>query len=287
MSGPSSPRASEQPALAAPAVPDFDALDANLAESLREGVRWQRGARLVEADGLLLARGSTAFPVGLSNAVMRLDRAVPPTEVIARAREFFAADGRAFTLWVRGEPDADLESAAVALRMLPISDTPTPWMVLRRRLPDPPLPPGVAVEIARDAARIADVVRVCQDAWAPVGLPPAETAALLARPDAMLAPHLVWALVRADGRPVASAMVLCSHGVAGVYWVSSVPEARRRGFGEIATRAVGNAGFERGMQVAALQASVMGFPVYLRMGYETVTTTRWYLARAPRSSVGR
>jgi predicted acetyltransferase len=98
----------------------------------------------------------------------------------------------------------------------------------------------------------------------------------------MLAPHLVWALARLDGRPVASAMVLCSHGVAGVYWVSTVPDARRRGLAERVTLAVGNAGFDLGMRVAALQASVMGFPVYLRMGYETVSTTRWFLARAPR-----
>ena len=270
MSGPSSPPAS-----------DFSALDANLVESLREGARWQRGARLVESDGLLLARGATTFPVGLSNAVMRLDRAVPAAEVIARAREFFASDGRAFTLWVRGEPDADLEAAAESARMLRLSETPTPWMVLRTRL-DGATQAGVEVEIVREPAQLADVVRVCQAAWAPVGLPPQETASLLARSESMLAPHLVWALAREGGRPVASAMALCSHGVAGVYWVSTVPDARRRGLAELVTRAVGNAGFDLGMRVAALQASVMGFPVYLRMGYATVAYTRWYLARPPR-----
>jgi len=76
--------------------------------------------------------------------------------------------------------------------------------------------------------------------------------------------------------------VLCSHGVAGVYWVSTVPDARRRGLAERVTLAVGNAGFDLGMRAAALQASVMGFPVYVRMGYETVSTTGWFLARAPR-----
>ena len=95
----------------------------------------------------------------------------------------------------------------------------------------------------------------------------------------MLAPHLVWALARLDGRPVACAMALLSHGVAGVYWVGTAPDVRRRGLAERVTRAVGNAGFDAGMRVAALQASVMGHPVYLRMGYETVSYTRWYLAR--------
>jgi hypothetical protein len=263
-------------------VPDFAALDANLVESLREGARWQRGAQLQEDGGVLLARGSTSFPVGLSNGVMRLDPALPPREVLARAREFFAADGRSFTLWVRGEPDADVEALALEQKLLRLSEVPTPWMVLRRRLPEPPLPAGVTLALARDAADIADVVAVSQQAWAPVGLPPAETASLLARPERLLAPHLAWALAREGGRPVATAMTLNAYGVAGIYWVGTVPDARRRGLAEIVTRAAGNAGFDAGMRVAALQASVMGHPVYLRMGYETVAHTRWYLARSRR-----
>jgi hypothetical protein len=272
VSGPSSPRGSD----------DFDALDANLVESLREAARWQRDAQLVEEHGLLLVRGSTGFPVGPSNAVMRLDRSLTAREVVSRAREFFGSDGRSFTLWVRGQPDADLEAFAVAEKVLPISEVPSPWMVLRRRLPETPLPPGVTLALARDADDIREVVQVSQQAWAPVGLPPAETGALLARPERMLAPHLIWALARLDGRPVATAMVLCSHGVAGVYWVGTVPEVRRRGLAELVTRAVGNAGFDAGMRVAALQASQMGHPVYLRMGYETVSHTRWYLVRSRR-----
>jgi GNAT superfamily N-acetyltransferase len=155
-------------------------------------------------------------------------------------------------------------------------------MVLRARLPDPPPPAGVEVLLVRDEKQLSELVRVSQAAWAAVGLPAAETAALLARPERMLAPHLVWALARQDGEPVACAMALCSHGVAGVYWVGTVPEARGRGLAERVTRAVGNAGFDAGMQVAALQASAMGHPVYRRMGYQTVSSTRWYLARPSR-----
>ena len=276
MSGHSLPPASESREL----PPDFAALDANLVESLREAARWQRGARLYEGDGLLIARGSTDFPVGLSNAALRLDPSVPADEVIARARAHF--EGRSFTLWVRGAPDADLEVAAKSAKLLPISDVPSPWMVLRKPLPDPAPPRGVRVELVRDVSQIRDVVAVSQAAWAPAGLPPAETASLLARADRMLAPHLVWSLVWQGDCPAACAMSLCSHGVAGIYWVGTVPDARRRGLAEIATRAAGNAGFERGMRVAALQASAMGYPVYQRMGYETVASTRWYLARPTR-----
>ena len=263
---------------------DFEALDANLVESLREGVRWQRGARLVEADGLLLALGSTSFPVGLSNAVMRVDRGLPAKEVLARARAFFAAEGqgRAFTLWVRGDRDADLAELAQAEKLVRLSEIASPWMRLRKPLPDTPTPSGVELLRVTTEAELREVIEVAKQAWAPVGLPADETAALLARPERLLAPHTIWFLARADGRPAAAAMVICSHGVAGVYWVSTIPEARRRGLAERVTRAVGNAGFDAGMRVAALQASQMGYPVYERMGYETVGWTRWFIARPPR-----
>jgi ribosomal protein S18 acetylase RimI-like enzyme len=66
-------------------------------------------------------------------------------------------------------------------------------------------------------------------------------------------------------------MVVVTHGVAGVYWVGTVPAARGRGLAELCTRAAGNAGFDRGARIAALQASVMGEPLYRRMGYVEVT----------------
>ena len=66
-------------------------------------------------------------------------------------------------------------------------------------------------------------------------------------------------------------MVIVTHGVAGVYWVGTAPGARGRGLAELCTRAAGNAGFDLGARVAALQASVMGEPVYRRMGYVEVT----------------
>jgi GNAT superfamily N-acetyltransferase len=163
-----------------------------------------------------------------------------------------------------------------------ISEIPTPWMTLRKRLPDAVPRPGVTLSRVCDVASLQDVVQVSQEAWAPVGLPPAETASLLARRERLLAPHLAWVVAHLDGRPAATAMVLCSHGVAGVYWVGTTPDARRRGLAELVTRTVGNFGLDAGMRVAALQASQMGHPVYARMGYETVSHTRWYLVRPAR-----
>lgn len=93
----------------------------------------------------------------------------------------------------------------------------------------------------------------------------------------LVQPHVAAFVARLDGVPVAAAMTLVTHGVAGIYWVGTTPEARGRGLAEACTRLATNAGFDLGAQVAALQASVMGEPIYLRMGYREITRYPWYV----------
>jgi GNAT superfamily N-acetyltransferase len=74
-----------------------------------------------------------------------------------------------------------------------------------------------------------------------------------------------------DGEPVASSTLVYSGRVAGVYNVATMPEARRRGFGEALTwHAIGR-GAAYGCDMAALQASEMGRPIYERMGFRLVS----------------
>ena len=71
-------------------------------------------------------------------------------------------------------------------------------------------------------------------------------------------------------QPLATAQVVLSHGVAGVYYVGTVEAARGRGLAELVTRTVTNLGFDLGAALVTLQASSMGDPIYRRMGYREV-----------------
>lgn len=72
-----------------------------------------------------------------------------------------------------------------------------------------------------------------------------------------------------NGRPVSWASVFYATGVAGVYAVGTLAEARRQGIGSAITlRALLDAR-ERGYRGGMLQSSEMGYNVYRRLGFET------------------
>ena len=73
-----------------------------------------------------------------------------------------------------------------------------------------------------------------------------------------------------DGRVVATSQLFLSSGVAGIYWVSSLPEVRGKGIGAELTRAPLWDARSLGCRVAILHASKMGYPVYQRLGFQEV-----------------
>ncbi len=75
-----------------------------------------------------------------------------------------------------------------------------------------------------------------------------------------------------DGRVVCVSCVYLDAGIAGIYCVATLAEARRRGYGADVTMAALRCAAERGYHVGALQASALGEPVYVRMGFRTVGT---------------
>ncbi len=245
----------------------LDLADLNFMEAMRDLTR-RAGGTVVDEDGLLLYVSPHPLPV-LCNGVFRADPRVPAADVLARTRDFFARRERGFSVMLRDHHDADLRAAALTAGLVQMGDM--PGMILDRRLPDAVPPPGVTlrrVETAADVAAFADVMSA---SYATYGMPPDVMPCLFARRDPLVGPHVVTFLALVDGRPAAGAMTIVTHGVAGIYWVGTTPEARGRGLAELCTRAAGNAGMDLGGRIASLQASPMGEPVYKRMGYVEIT----------------
>jgi ribosomal protein S18 acetylase RimI-like enzyme len=248
--------------------------DLNLIEFNREAARGTSGGVVHDEGGVACYVPGHRFPVGMTG-VMRTDPSVPAAAVIARAREFFAPRDQGYTFCLMQHRDGDLAAALTAAGVSTFSDS--PGMAIEHRLPDAPPPAGVTFRRVEHTEGARDFGRVTGAAYATYGMPPEVAHAQFTDARMLAQPHVAAFVAYLDELAVAAAMVLVSHGVAGVYWVGTTPEARGRGLAEACTRLATNAGFDLGARVAALQASVMGAPIYLRMGYREITRYPWYV----------
>lgn len=240
----------------------------NLAEASRQLFGLDSGAEVESAPDWLFGAGSADHPL-ISNAAFRLDDGLDPVEFLARAQAFFDPRGRRFAVWVRaGEPaDRDLAVAAGDAGMEKVYAMPE--MLLSDRAAEPRLPDGAEIRPLSSAAQAEDYWRIAAAAYVSVGFPPE----LFAQYDdhrGLTCDGVAAFLAHLDGEPVSIAMTIVSHGVAGIYWVGSLEAARGKGLGRAVTAAATNAGFDLGADVASLQASPMGRPIYEAMGYSTV-----------------
>ena len=83
-----------------------------------------------------------------------------------------------------------------------------------------------------------------------------------------------------DGDPVVSGLGWRTGRTIGVYSIATIPSARRRGYGAAMTARVVADGALGGCDVAALQASEMGRPIYERLGFRTLVTYAVYTHRS-------
>jgi GNAT superfamily N-acetyltransferase len=96
-------------------------------------------------------------------------------------------------------------------------------------------------------------------------------------PDLLDRPECVVYVGAVDGDPVVSGLGWRSGRTIGVYSIATIESARRRGYGAAMTARVVADGVVAGCDVAALQASQMGRPIYERLGFRTVVRYAAYV----------
>jgi len=85
-----------------------------------------------------------------------------------------------------------------------------------------------------------------------------------------------WFLGFLNGKAVSVSLLVLHDDFAGVYCVATVPEARGKGLGFAITREPLLVAKTEGYDVAVLEASSMGFPVYKRIGFKQLCEFRTY-----------
>jgi GNAT superfamily N-acetyltransferase len=79
-----------------------------------------------------------------------------------------------------------------------------------------------------------------------------------------------------NGKPVATSTVFFSTGVAGIYSVSTLPEARGKGIGAAITLRPLNNAREMGYRIGVLQSSEMGYNVYKKLGFRHLCQIEYF-----------
>lgn len=85
------------------------------------------------------------------------------------------------------------------------------------------------------------------------------------------------------GKPVATAQLCNSAGVAGIYNVTCLPEARKRGIGSALVMRPLLDARKGGMKIGVLQSSSMGYNAYKRLGFQDFGRLGVYLWDRARS----
>jgi GNAT superfamily N-acetyltransferase len=256
------------------------AADANRAEFTREHARWLPPTALEEHTDLLLCAAGTQFPAGPWNSLLPLGRAPAAPDVLRVGEQFFFGLRRGFTIYTRGHLDSELCRAAAQAGYASAGEA--PGMALTERILVPALPHGVSVRQVESESDAQTFIDIQADAYETMRLPASVTRKLLGQPQRWLSSYCTAHVLYANERALAGGMLLYSHGIAGVYWVGTRPEARGHGYAEALTRAISECAFAHGARAVILQASAQGEPVYRRIGFREFTRYPWFLATFPR-----
>jgi GNAT superfamily N-acetyltransferase len=132
---------------------------------------------------------------------------------------------------------------------------------------DIPTPPGLTIELVQDIETLKKWNRVITIGFGMSDLFSAAFATAIEGIGFTGEPPFYNYLGCLNNEPVATASLFLAAGVAGIYCVATVPDARRKGIAIAMTFKALAESRRRGYRVGVLQASEMGVNVYPKLGF--------------------
>lgn len=226
------------------------------------------GGEVREKDGLLLV--NTGYPAPEFNNAFVTRPLAQPAKLLREAIDYYDGARLPFVVRIREGLDLRAERACEELG-LPYSDT-VPGMALAPIRDGASSAVGLDVMQAATDGDFAEFFRiVCEVFHFPVA-----AARTLFSPELLHRPDVAFFVGYVDGVAAATSTLVATHGAAGIFNVATMPEYRGRGIGEAMTWQCVRRGVEMGCSMATLQASMMGRPIYERMGFRLVSPYRTF-----------
>ena len=245
---------------------------------------FESGARMVPSGAVERIGGLTAVRMGLPGSGFNLVFGLNHPKSIAQVREgierLFLRTNTGFQIVTLPETLNELEPLIQELNLT--EEEVIPGMVLDP-IPDthPSPPKELQIRHVGGSEEVTDFLRTAAvgfgappnffDVWKPGFL----------AAGAGLSPRDATYVGYVGGKPAATALCFTTGNVAGIYIVSTLPEFRRRGFGESMTWRAIAGGRMAGCRLSYLQASKMGRPIYERMGYRVIEEYSHWKKKVP------
>jgi GNAT superfamily N-acetyltransferase len=240
---------------------------ANTLEDYRVFARSTEGGSIEESPGVLLV--CTGGADSLENLAIVTEPPTEPRQVLERARSFFRRHPSPWA--VLAFPEA-VESMQPVLSKAAFQDEGTfPGMLMEpipARIPTPP--DGFRVVRAETLEELARLEHAASQAY---GVPYGEP-----DPRWLHYPGVSLYVGYYRDEPVAHGALIVAHGVAGVAYIGTVPQHRRRGFAENLVWRILHDGRARGCDAGYLWATPLGRTVYAKMGFVEVVDYRIWSA---------
>jgi GNAT superfamily N-acetyltransferase len=234
----------------------------NMCEWLRVSCGQVPGS-LVLAVGGVTAFGS-GLPIPLFNQVVVTDRDATEAGMSAAVSALQERSAPFYVVLRRGVDDR-FGAALVELGLIREDGT-LPGMALDPIAQGPVAPAGHVIRRIDDAAGLEHHLRVVVEGF--------EIPEPITRPwfgERLWERDGCTLYVRyTDGAPVSSGFSIRTGQTLGIYNIATVASARRRGYGAAMTARLAADGAAAGCDIATLQASEMGRPVYERLGFRMV-----------------
>jgi ribosomal protein S18 acetylase RimI-like enzyme len=216
----------------------------------------------VRREGGLLAIVS-GIPLAMCNGIWAQDE-FPSVEIFRELLDHVISSGLAFSVQLR--PGADPEILALVAARGLVQGKPIPLMVLN----DPSAlvsaqDQSELVLRALDHDEIDTHITLVADTF---GIPH-DIASQFMTEEFCQRPEVTCYVGELDSVVVTTGLGMVTGNSVGIFNIATPPEYRGRGYGAAVTARAAADGFAQGADVAWLQASPMGFPVYERLGFVT------------------
>ena len=233
-------------------------------------------------------RSITNLPFSLFNSVM--DAQLVPDQVDPTI-EIIVSDAKAHNvsvLWWIGPSTQPIDLGKSLEKNGFTFDEKSPGMAvdLRRLNESLPKPEGFSIHLAHDAAahkQWSTVMELGFGVTSPNEISVNAWCRILQQANSETIQAYTGML---DNRPVATSLLFLAAGVAGVYCVATIPDARRKGIGALLTQYPLLQARSRGYQVGVLQSSEMGLGVYHSLGFQEYCDINTYLWKPEKNETG-